>query len=1180
MSVTVRLHRRARSVALLAAALLAVTAPAHADTAPADPERPGQATTVTADALPTVQIDGVVWAQVVVGNTVYVAGEFTTARPAGAAPGTSTVPRANLLAYDIRTGVLDPTFAPVLDGQALGIAASPDGRRVYVTGDFNKVDGQWRVRIAAFDTATKQLVPGFRPTLASRGLSVTATDDTVYVGGNFTSVAPVTGATLQPRRYVAAFEAATGAVRPFTVDASAPVTALARQANGERLILGGRFQTVNGTAAVGLASVHPTTGATIPYPASTQIRNGSTNAAILSLVADETGVYGTGYHYGKAGNLEGTFRADPETGEIVWIADCHGDSYSVTRMGDVVYTASHSHYCGNIPAGFPQTEPWSHHHLNAFTIGAEGTNTPDIYGYPHSAGQPAPGLLHFYPDFYTGEYTGQGQAGWSVASNADYITMGGEFPGVNGRAQQGLVRFARSDIAPDDQGPRLSGADWGVRATSTAQGQVRVSWTGNYDRDNETLTYRVYRGSSPSGTPLATRAVTHRYWETPSLGLTDTGRPPGSTQTYVVTATDAFGNRAVSAPVSATVASAGTTSPYVAALRADEPVAHHRLGEPSGGAVLDSAGFQDMRTVGSGIARGVPGVVAGDGDTATDFPGTSGSFAVQTAPTNAPDRFSVEAWVRTTTSRGGAVVGFGSSASGLSGTSTSDRVLYLDNSGRANFGTYGTDRRTLRSPAAVNDGAWHQLVGTYEDGVMRLFVDGQQVGERSDAPWVRPYWGYWRIGGDRVSSFSNAPSSNYLDGAVDEVSVWGRALSPAKVAEHHAAALATTTANRFPTAAFTTTATDLRLDVDGSGSTDVDGTVTAWAWDFGDGTTGTGPTATRTYTAAGTYTVRLTVTDDRGDTGTAEQTVTVTAPPPPNQAPTAAFTPTLTGADLVVDGSASADPDGTLVSHAWEFGDGGTATGATATHTYAGPGTYPVRLTVTDDDGATATTERSVTVAPGPGPVALVADAFGRTSASGWGAADQGGTWVIAGSAGLYQVQEGTGRVSLGAGSTPRLRVDSTAVQSADVTATVTLDRLSNAGTTTLWLAGRTSGWDSQYEVAVRITSTGATTAQLVRRLPTGTTTLANAAVPGGATAAGAPLRLRLQLEGSGTTALRAKVWPASAAEPSGWLLQSTDATPELQDGGGVGLGQYTASATTNGPVRVSWDDLSATALG
>ena len=48
---------------------------------------------MTADALPTVQINGVVWNQEIVGNTVYVGGDFTTARPAGAAAGTNEVAR-------------------------------------------------------------------------------------------------------------------------------------------------------------------------------------------------------------------------------------------------------------------------------------------------------------------------------------------------------------------------------------------------------------------------------------------------------------------------------------------------------------------------------------------------------------------------------------------------------------------------------------------------------------------------------------------------------------------------------------------------------------------------------------------------------------------------------------------------------------------------------------------------------------------------------------------------------------------------------------------------------------------------------------------------------------------------------------------------------------------------------
>ncbi len=63
-------------------------------------------------------------------------------------------------------------------------------------------------------------------------------------------------------------------------------------------------------------------------------------------------------------------------------------------------------------------------------------------------------------------------------------------------------------------------------------------------------------------------------------------------------------------------------------------------------------------------------------------------------------------------------------------------------------------------------------------------------------------------------------------------------------------------------------------------------------------------------------------------------------------------------------GSASSDPDGTIVSYAWDFGDGATASGSSASHTYTTAGTYQARLTVTDDKGATGSDFVTITVTP------------------------------------------------------------------------------------------------------------------------------------------------------------------------------------------------------------------------
>ncbi|MFI6518294.1 PKD domain-containing protein [Spirillospora sp. NPDC050679] len=84
----------------------------------------------------------------------------------------------------------------------------------------------------------------------------------------------------------------------------------------------------------------------------------------------------------------------------------------------------------------------------------------------------------------------------------------------------------------------------------------------------------------------------------------------------------------------------------------------------------------------------------------------------------------------------------------------------------------------------------------------------------------------------------------------------------------------------------------------------------------------------------------------------------------PNQKPAAAFTSDCDQLKCGFNGSASSDPDGSIASYQWDFGDGGSATGATPEHTYAAAGTYTVKLTVTDDKGATATRSDTVTVAP------------------------------------------------------------------------------------------------------------------------------------------------------------------------------------------------------------------------
>ena len=202
------------------------------------------------------------------------------------------------------------------------------------------------------------------------------------------------------------------------------------------------------------------------------------------------------------------------------------------------------------------------------------------------------------------------------------------------------------------------------------------------------------------------------------------------------------------------------------------------------------------------------------------------------------------------------------------------------------------------------------------------------------------------------------------------------------------------------------------ISFDGSGSSDPDGIITSYAWNFGDGGFASGASVSHTYSAAGSYTVTLTVLDNGGLTASDTATVQVTNRPPladagPDKTATAGMAVTL-------NGSGSSDPDGSIVSYAWDFGDEASASGSTVSHVYTQPGHYVVSLTVRDNKGEmdSDTAQVSVTEASAGGGEFRWARHFGNTGMDDGQAVatDSGGNVITTG-----QV---VGTVDLGGGAT------------------------------------------------------------------------------------------------------------------------------------------------------------------
>lgn len=292
------------------------------------PEPAQAAVSISSTPAASWRLNGRVYATLIVGNTVYVGGTFTTAT----SPTGQQVTRQRLAAFSMDTGALVTTWRA--DAGSTVRALATDGSALYVGGSFGRVAGQPRPYLAKVSLATGQLDPTFAPAPNNAVRALEAGGGALWVGGTFTSVNGVA------RNRIVRLDPSSGAVDPtFTASVGGVgVFGVRRSPVSGVVYLVGQFPTVNGVARAGVAAVNGTTGALVG-PAFAQ----SVNPTFAVDVNDDGSMVFAGG--GTGANRAYGWRT--ATGQLAWARSADGDMQAIDHFDGEVYFGFHDGYGGN-----------------------------------------------------------------------------------------------------------------------------------------------------------------------------------------------------------------------------------------------------------------------------------------------------------------------------------------------------------------------------------------------------------------------------------------------------------------------------------------------------------------------------------------------------------------------------------------------------------------------------------------------------------------------------------------------------------------------------------------------------------------------------------------------------------------------------------------------------------------
>jgi PKD repeat protein len=469
-------------------------------------------------------------------------------------------------------------------------------------------------------------------------------------------------------------------------------------------------------------------------------------------------------------------------------------------------------------------------------------------------------------------------------------------------------------------------------------------------------------------------AINDYKWDLDGSGkyATDTGATPTATATFATTGahtigvreSDAKGNTATTT-ITENVVASGVSNYADGVLATPNLLHYYRLGEQNGPTMADAKGTANGTL--SEAIYGVPGAINGDPNTAVGFQGAgdptegqTGSFGSVPMDLSGQSAVTVEFWLKWST--------YGNDdklAMEFTPNYNNNAGGFIVDPDAPQFGgTFGVGlgNNTSRNSiffARPSAGVWHHYAIVFDGtapaaGEVTPYVDGQKVSFQQEGAGT----GAGAFANSTLYLMSRAGTSLFGNGSLDELAVYGGALSASRVQEH----FNDNGTDPRPKAIFTMTPSPARpaqtVTFNASGSSYANGTIKKYEWDLnGDGTyetTTTTPTTSASYATEQTVNVGLRVTDSNSGWDYTTQTLRIGTFPPVAELK-ASPTTALTGQTVKLDASGSTD-QGTITDYKWDLDGSGkyatdTGTTATTTTSFQAVGSHTVGVEVTDDHG-------------------------------------------------------------------------------------------------------------------------------------------------------------------------------------------------------------------------------------